>query len=652
MTQNEFLADTKPVDHDNPVDAGIRELLHLGTGKSFITFAGAGSGKTYSLERALRSLKAQYEGEFLRDGKQVAVITFTNNAADEISERVERSPVLAISTIHSFCWTAISGFNEDIRKWYKLTIPSELEDLRDKERRGRAGAASDARKRSIVRLTMKMEWLSEPRNFVYDPNGVNSAQNALAHAEVLKIFAHFLTTKPMMAEVLANKYPFIFVDESQDTDRVVVNALFSLHKAKTPKIAFGFFGDTMQRIFGSGEPELGKSLPSKWIEFDKHMNHRSARRIVALGNRIRSEGDGRFQYAREGAGIGTVRFFLLPRGLPNKAEAEANIRLQMAEISNDPGWQNPRANETAVLLLEHKMVSRRLGFENLADTLAQSALIRDRIFEGENSELNYFANIVFPLAEASRADDKFEVMTILRANKSPLLEEEVLSQSQDDPLLTARAATEAFRSKVEETNVSLLEVLTVVANHLLLPIPPKLMTFVASPENSAPDVEVDLDVELGQTDAVPREPHVTGREGDEFEAWTNALRSPFYELKGYRDYINENAIFRTHQGVKGNEFQRVMVIMDDDDAGGFMFSYEQFFGVKELSKETKAKMVAGEDTGFDRTRRLFYVTSTRAKSSLAHVIYTANVEEIRNNLLHRKLAVENEIMILDPSSQH
>src|SRR5690554_3057047 len=132
-----------------------------------------------------------------------------------------------------------------------------------------------------------MEWLSEPRSFIYDPNGVNSSQSALSHADVLKIFSSFLTTKSMMAEIIVSKFPFIFIDESQDTDKDVISAFFELQDTKSDKVIIGLFGDTMQRIFGGGEPQLGKTKPSGWLSFDKKMNHRSARRIVGLGNKIR-----------------------------------------------------------------------------------------------------------------------------------------------------------------------------------------------------------------------------------------------------------------------------------------------------------------------------------------------------------------------------
>ncbi|MEW8048786.1 MAG: UvrD-helicase domain-containing protein [Candidatus Thiodiazotropha sp.] len=185
MSEGFYLAETKPVDHDSSIDTDIKECLRIGSGKSFITFAGAGSGKTYSLKEALDYLKNEHSGDFVRQGKQIAVVTFTNNAADEINDRIKQNAIFAVSTIHSFCWLAIAGFNEDIRKWYLVKIPADLEKKKKKERKGRAGKASDARKRTIIRLREKMEWLAAPRTFIYDPNGVNSSQNSLSPDDVL-----------------------------------------------------------------------------------------------------------------------------------------------------------------------------------------------------------------------------------------------------------------------------------------------------------------------------------------------------------------------------------------------------------------------------------------------------------------------------------
>ncbi|WP_394225220.1 UvrD-helicase domain-containing protein [Pseudoalteromonas spongiae] len=641
MSEEFYFAETKPIDHDSNVDEAIKACLRIGSGQSFITFAGAGSGKTYSLKNALDFLKDQNSVDFSRRGKQIAVVTFTNNAADEIKDRIEQSPIFAVSTIHSFCWDAIGGFNEDIRKWYLEKIPTDLAELKEKEAKGRAGKASDARKRDITRLTKKMEWLAQPRSFDYNPNGINSSQNALSHADVLKIFSNLLTTKPMMAEVIVNKFPFIFIDESQDTNKDVVNAFFGLQKNQSDKVVIGLFGDTIQRIFGGGEPELGKTKPCGWPTFDKKMNHRSARRIVGLGNQIRSEDDKRKQFARDGVAEGYVRYFLLSHGVSDKDQVEVKIRETMAEITGDRNWTDAQSKDTAILLLEHKMAGRRLGFGELWDTLSRSDKIKDRIAEGENTELNFFSSIVFPLVESSRNERRAELMYILRENKSPLLEDNVLDANKDDPLALARAAEQAFREVVSNDKVSFREVLEVLAEHKLLRIPEKLRLFVADLENAETDSESGQTETGSEGESEPKE-----RDDSEIAAWAEALETSFFQIKNYKDYIDDNSIFRTHQGVKGNEFERVMVVMDDDEAGGFLFSYEQYFGAKELSRESQKKRDAGEETGLDRTRRLFYVTSTRAKNSLAHVIYTSDVNKVKESLIEKKLAREFEIITL------
>lgn len=638
MSKDKFLAKTQPPNFDDKIDTAIQECLELGSNNSFITFAGAGSGKTYSLKKALEYLKDKYSTEFIRQGKQVAVVTFTNNAANEINERIEQSPLFKISTIHSFCWSAISGFNEDIRQWYLHKIPYDIQELEIKETKGRAGKASDARKKDIARLRERLDWLSLPRTFIYDPNGVNIDRNALSHADVLKIFSSFLSDKPLFPEVIVSNFPFIFIDESQDTDKQVINAFFNLQKQKSKQIVIGLFGDTMQRIFGGGESELGKSKPEGWKQFNKEMNHRSARRVIGLGNQIRSEDDGRIQFAREDAKEGFVRYFLIPQGTAEKESLEAGIRKEMAKITSDEGWLSDNSKETAVLLLEHKMAGQRLGFNELWDKLSKSKKIRDRIAEGKNTELNFFADIVFPLAEASKNKQQAEVMRILRENTSPLLDDIVFDCNQEDPLLPARNAEQAFRAVVTNPNVSFRSVLEALAKYDLLTIPNKLTSFLPNTNASANEVVTN------EFDGKQEESREEVKDNSEIGAWAEALETDFYQIRNYKDYTEDNSLYRTHQGVKGNEFERVMVIMDDADAGGFMFSYEQYFGVKPLSADSQQKHDAGKETGFDRTSRLFYVTSTRAKSSLAHVIYTSNVDLVKQNLIERKFAQEDEIV--------
>jgi DNA helicase II / ATP-dependent DNA helicase PcrA len=81
---------------DNHVDDEIAECLNLDAPNSFFLFAGAGSGKTWSLVEALKHVKKTYGARLSLSGRRVAVITYTNAACGEIDRRVESSPLFTV----------------------------------------------------------------------------------------------------------------------------------------------------------------------------------------------------------------------------------------------------------------------------------------------------------------------------------------------------------------------------------------------------------------------------------------------------------------------------------------------------------------------------------------------------------------------------
>ena len=50
----------------------------------------------------------------LTNRKQIAVITYTNAACDEISRRLHYKSIFSVSTIHSFLWELIKNYQSDI----------------------------------------------------------------------------------------------------------------------------------------------------------------------------------------------------------------------------------------------------------------------------------------------------------------------------------------------------------------------------------------------------------------------------------------------------------------------------------------------------------------------------------------------------------
>jgi DNA helicase-2/ATP-dependent DNA helicase PcrA len=277
---------------DNHVDEEIADCLRLENPKSFFLFAGAGSGKTRSLVTVLNRICSEQGNDLRVKGKKVAVITFTNAACDEIQRRLNFNPLVDVSTIHSFVWDLIQGYNLDIKSWVTGTLKQDLIDLEDAQAKGRAGKAQQDRARSILEKTKKLEGLPSIKRFTYNPNGDNRGKASLTHADVIQIGSNFLLNKPLMRSILINRYPILLIDESQDTNKDLMEAVFYVQSENLNKFSVGLLGDTMQRIYSDGKSDLGQKLPIDWVTPAKVMNHRCPKRVVTLINKNRADIDG------------------------------------------------------------------------------------------------------------------------------------------------------------------------------------------------------------------------------------------------------------------------------------------------------------------------------------------------------------------------
>lgn len=610
---------------DNPAEALIREALRPNALKSFILTAGAGSGKTGSLSNVLRHIQETYREHFMNRGERVAVLTFTNAACTEIASRVNQHPLFQISTIHSFCWEQIKSFQSDIQDFLKTELPLEIAELQEKQRKGRAGKAALDRERGIASRSSRLEWLSEPRRFSYSPNGDNFGRDSLTHNDVIRITSRFIVEKPSMKAILAQRYPIMLIDEVQDTNKYLLDALLSLEDARQGHFALGLFGDTMQRIYFDGKAKLMEAIPERWERPVKRMNHRSPKRIIQLANKLRASVDGHEQVAPSNSSEGIVRLFLAPSTTPDKKNVEARIRRKMAEISKDEEW-DPAVGRVKALTLEHHMAASRMGFFELFSTLDKDPKSSTGLRTGDLAGLRLFTELVAPIVNAPTRSDPFRIMSLLR-NASPLLNKERIaraSKNSADPLSELREAVRIVQSlDVESAATTFLDVLQAVSLTGLFEIPSILKPYVQNDAFTEIEQE-DASQDDEETDD-PEQPKLT----KQLESWRRFLETPYKQIQPYIEYVSGEGEFGTHQGVKGLEFDRVLVIMDDSASRGFQFSYGKLFGIESSSKRSVTNSDELADDTSAQTRRLMYVTCTRARKSLALVAYTNSPEKLR-----------------------
>lgn len=647
--------ETSHKNFDDGVDEQILGYLNPNSPQSFFLFAGAGSGKTRSLKNVVDEFRTTYGENFRRLGKKIAIITYTNAAADEIIDRLGEDELFPVKTIHSFCWQLIKFYQKDIQIWQIKDLKEKLKELKEKQKTGRPKSqAFKDREKKIKVIEERLVLLKKPRRFIYNIQGDNFDQDAVSHADVLKIAVHFIANKPVMRNIFINQYPFLLIDESQDTNKALIDALLVLEEKNKDKFAIGLFGDTMQRIYNEGHENLEKEVPKNWARPAKRLNHRSPKRIIMLGNALRADIDGKRQCAREDSEEGFVGFFIAPNNVANKPAFEHRVQEKMAELTKDPAWKHEK--DVKKLTLEHHMAAARLGFAQMYNALRQDKSLRTSLATGELAGVRFFAELVAPIFEALNANDKFKLMAHLRQNsplyqtcidlnlKNNLENSSEPSEKSKRPLAPLKdAVIKLAELYQQDANATFLSILQCVARNHLFPIPFELTPFIddnkarkAKPHPVKADIKDNDDQEEQDSTSTS------------LKAWREFLESPFNQIFPYKDYINEQSSFSTQQSIKGLEFDRVLVILDDEEARGFLFSYEQLFGIKTSSTDIKKRSTSEESrkSMIERTQRLFYVTCTRAKKSLAIIAYSKNPENVKKEAIDREWFSENEIFSL------
>ena len=603
---------------DNNIDLQLKECVSNEKRKSFFLFAGAGSGKTYSLIKLLENIQNVWGNKLMREHRQVAVITYTNAATDEIMRRIDYNPLFHVSTIHSFVWDSIKTYQKDIKARYLKRLQANIDELQAKidATKNKETKTYKVNQEKINHLIERKEAKEKIDKFIYNPNGDNLKANSLNHSDVIEIGTQMLQVNLLLQQIITQQYPFMLIDESQDTRSGLVDAFFTIQKNFPNDFTLGLIGDIKQRIYMDGKADIKNLIPADWEKPEKVMNYRCSKRIIQLANKISSVLDGSEQQARDDAPEGYVHLFLVnSHNVLDKNAKELDVRAKMSAITGDEQWNS----DVKVLTLEHRMAAVRLDFEDFYELFARLPKYQMSFLQGEMAEMSFFANMFFPLMTMLKENDGIGVLNLLK-KKSPLLEA-VPDRDYPEMLGKIRNVLDELRSSnLEEMKVS--EIIEFVQRNMLFAIPGHLILALNSKEE-----EVDKD-------------------DKESLAWVRALQLPLRQFKAYDDYVHERTPYATHQGVKGLEFPRVLVLIDEEAAKGNMFSYEKLFNVTPLSQTDIKNKEMGKENSIDRTSRLFYVTCTRAKESLAILMYTSNTERAKQTAIHNGWFRKNEIDVL------
>ncbi|KMK76744.1 UvrD-helicase domain-containing protein [Alkalihalobacillus pseudalcaliphilus] len=284
----------------------------------FKLYAGPGAGKTTFLTNHIKNVLGA--SDKLKHKRKIACITYTNAAVDNLRTRLDTSlESVEITTIHSFCYKHIvKPF-----LWLLDHCPVAIEKMEGhdeiKLRRSQIDKIKKEAKQSylsnssLMDALNKLQWLfksngkfelgyKRPFDGMVDGSYVAKimymkfkeahwSEGRLSHDDVLYFAYRIILEHPQVREIIRGKFPYIFIDEFQDTSPLQVKIVKIISDKET---VIGVIGDICQSIYSFQGASVGD-----FEEFEvKNMklyilqeNHRSSKEIVNILNHMRKDKD-------------------------------------------------------------------------------------------------------------------------------------------------------------------------------------------------------------------------------------------------------------------------------------------------------------------------------------------------------------------------
>ena len=317
--------------------------------KSFVVIGGAGSGKTTILKDAIEKIL-----ENLPQNKKILCITYTNVAVNEIKSRINNEQ-LYVSTFHDFFWNFIKQYQKDVKDTILNLINNEAIKLN-----------LENTKEDIIK-SFKVNQINY-KHYKKIEKGI------ISHDEII-LLADKLFNKEILKKRFSNIYPYVFIDEFQDTKKEIVDIFIN----NTIESTIGFFGDPMQSIYDNGVGDLNKYIKENKIEkIFKYENYRNPEIIVYIINKLRITDN--LQQKPCTMKTENQKFFLL------YSECD-NIEYVKQYIENNYCKDIKNNEKTKILYLTHKLIAGINGYKQLYEIYKKeypkSDMCNDKLFNAE-----------------------------------------------------------------------------------------------------------------------------------------------------------------------------------------------------------------------------------------------------------------------------
>ena len=541
--------------------------------QNFRLEAGAGAGKTYSLVKALKLIINEQGDVLQRRSQQVACITYTNVATDEIISRIDGYPAVRVSTIHSFCWDLIKSFQPLLK-----AKVSEIDAWSEKlEEAGGVGT----------------------RRIDYDLGyrSINETHLLLHHDDVLTL-AVALMEQRKFRQILTARFPIIFIDEYQDTNAGFAKSILQHFIASSTGPLIGLFGDSWQKIYRDGS---GLIEQENLIQIGKGANFRSVKSIVDVLNSMRPdlpqevknpEANGSVAVYHSNEWVGTRQSGNHWNGDLPTEDAHMFLGGLRERLSNE-GWD---FDKTKILMLTHKVLAAEQNYIQIASTFRYN----DSFIKKEDPHIAFLIDTVEPTCAAFQNGHYGEMFATIGVRSDCI-------RSLTDKRTWAKDMQTLNDLRKTGTIGEVLDLLKETRHPRL---PDKVQSTETELANASPE-----DLEESRT----------------LRQISKLREIPYTELISLALFVNDHTPFSTKHGVKGAEFENVLVVLG---RGWNHYNWNQFL------EWFPNRFPADKADSYERNRNLFYVACSRPKKRLA-LLFTQELSEVALGTLRSWFGEEN-----------
>ena len=605
---------------ERTIESEVKKVFEvIKKGQNFILEGGAGSGKTYSLISIIEKISIE------EPKRSIVCITYTNNAVAEIKSRIINEN-LWVSTIHEFIWHIIGKFQKELKECLVELIRDDAQKI--------FIAPTELSNGKIVTL----DYFDDVRIDYAEWYSMNIKENRvqISHDHILIVAEKMFSKYKKLCDILADTANYIFVDEYQDTSPLIMKILLDHLQKSTKKNVIGFFGDSMQAIYDSGIGDLDSYNLEK---IQKVQNRRNPKKVIDLANKVRNDGlvqtpsnDDTAPNMVDGSIIaGTVKFI-------HGNDINQLAVLKKSELYKDLEFDIPQ--KTKELRLTHKLNAEMAGFSKLFKLYNSDLLVK--LITNMKNKINENK-----LVDEGKSFEELvkEAKIVVRRNGPLIIDEikhnpelldfyekiktysfeEVISKCKinKDSLLAYKFNGLSSRYEAGTVRDRILKRLDLIYDLLELYKTGKHNEFLritkfnitsskekvtlsrVMTEISDDDITIGSVIELAEKKGLISKDDLFTNfiENKGYYLWSRIKQLPFQEYLNSVAYLREYVSVITQHKVKGSEYENVLVLLDNGRWN--QYNFDTLFG-----KGSTSEMVQS------RTRKLFYVTITRAMKNL------------------------------------